>query len=781
MSQFFEELKRRKVVRVGIAYLVAAWVLLQVTDVVVDILELPTWTARIVLYALTAGFFLSLLFAWIFEFTSRGIKRDRGKSTGQESAASAGQILEHGVVGILTMALLGIGIFWYQGKDDRWARDVAFPEIEQFAADGRWEEAYALAKQVEAKSPNNQALEVIWGSISWLTSIPSNPAGATVYRRPYANPDAEWERLGITPLDNIHIPLGLSVLRMELDGYAPLLRMIGGETDGTRDLPIREKPLVIWPHVRPGAFDFDTVDSLPDGMVRVPAEDLVLNGQEVDLRSFHIGRYEVTNREFKEFVDAGGYQRRELWEYDFEDDGDIIPWEEAMAGFTDASGRPGPSTWEAGTYADGKEEYPVAGVSWYEAAAYAKFAGRELPTVHHWRRAFASGMLAWIMPASNLGSEGTAPGGEYQGVSWTGAFDMAGNVREWCLNAVADQRVILGGSWDDPPYAVQTTIIDPGSLPPLNRSGTNGFRLAILQDEAAVAQELRKPLLNREEISFSGPVSDEVFAAYLNNFDYDSVPLNPAIEQTQNTRHWTRERISIAAGSADEKLPLYLYLPNSGSPPYQTIIYWPTINALILDSVDQTRVQLDFALKNGRAVVLPILDGTFERRLPRFPDWATVAGRDLVIEQVKDMRRSIDYLETRSDIDSEALAFYGFSWGGRVGAIALVVEPRLKVGVLHMAGLQHLQMAETSVLNYLPRVDVPVLQFNGRYDTDFQFETSAKPFFDLLGTSTADKKHVVEPTGHFVSHATVVGETLNWLDKYLGPPIEQQLISSAGQ
>jgi len=165
----------------------------------------------------------------------------------------------------------------------------------------------------------------------------------------------------------------------------------------------------------------------------------------------------------------------------------------------------------------------------------------------------------------------------------------------------------------------------------------------------------------------------------------------------------------------------------------------------------------------------PPSTGTLERRGSGFPDWGTVAGRDLVIRQMRDMRRSIDYLETRADIDADAIAYYGLSWGGRLGAIAMAVEPRLKVGILNQAGLQHLKMPETSVLNYLPRVKVPVLQFNGRFDSDFVYETSAKPFFDLIGTRVADKKHVVEPTGHFVSRPVVVGETLNWLDKYLGP------------
>jgi cephalosporin-C deacetylase-like acetyl esterase len=129
------------------------------------------------------------------------------------------------------------------------------------------------------------------------------------------------------------------------------------------------------------------------------------------------------------------------------------------------------------------------------------------------------------------------------------------------------------------------------------------------------------------------------------------------------------------------------------------------------------------------------------------------------------MRRAIDYLETRPDVDTKSLSYYGYSWGGNVGPIALSVEPRLKVGILNQSGLSGTVQYDIQPEHYLPRVRQPVLQFNGRFDMVFPYSTSAKPFFDLLGAE--HKKHVMEPTGHFVRNSVIIGETLAWLDEYL--------------
>jgi hypothetical protein len=464
------------------------------------------------------------------------------------------------------------------------------------------------------------------------------------------------------------------------------------------------------------------------------------------------------------FIDDGGYRRRDLWEQEFVRDGRTIPWEEAMALFRDRTDRPGPSTWQAGTYPDGEGDYPVAGVSWYEAAAYARFVGQELPTVYHWRRALASGALAWVLPASVLEADEPSPVG--QGVGWTGTYDMLGNVREWCLNSKGEERFILGGGWNDAYHFGYSTLAQS----PFDRSAANGFRLAITRDASMAMQRAQQPVRESDDRPLPEPVTDDVFAAYRSDYEYDPAPLNATIEATESERYWTRERITFDAAYADERVILDLYLPRSGSSRFQTIVFWPPGAARIVPSAEQLKSHLDFALRNGRAVAYPIYKGMLERRLAVPPSLATIAGRDLTIQQVKDLRRTIDYLETRGDIDAGALAYFGVSFGAWAGALALAVEPRLRLAILNQVGMRRGLNAEIDVANFLPRVNVPVLQLNGQTDTIYPIETSAKPFFELLGTPAEDKRHVITPSGHFAPPPAVIGETLNWLDKYFGPP-----------
>jgi len=105
---FIDELKRRNVFRVGIAYVVVAWLLLQVTDIVVPILELPVWVARFVLFGLAIGFLPAVIIAWAFELTPAGLKRDKDVDRSASTTKSSGRKLDFAIIAALALALAGV-------------------------------------------------------------------------------------------------------------------------------------------------------------------------------------------------------------------------------------------------------------------------------------------------------------------------------------------------------------------------------------------------------------------------------------------------------------------------------------------------------------------------------------------------------------------------------------------------------------------------------------------------------------------------------------------------
>lgn len=169
---------------------------------------------------------------------------------------------------------------------------------------------------------------------------------------------------------------------------------------------------------------------------------------------------------------------RDFWKEGFVDRGRIVSWDDGMTRLRDTTGRSGPSGWELGTYPEGQADFPVTGVSWYEAAAYAVFAGKSLPTVAHWRAAASydtfAGNFADILNVSNFGGKGPARVGSHPGLGPSGTYDMAGNAKEWCWNESGEKRFILGGGWNEQSYA----FADMDAQLPFDRGPAFGFRLA---------------------------------------------------------------------------------------------------------------------------------------------------------------------------------------------------------------------------------------------------------------------------------------------------------------
>jgi DNA-binding SARP family transcriptional activator/formylglycine-generating enzyme required for sulfatase activity/dienelactone hydrolase len=686
-------------------------------------------------------------------------------------ARTRGFVRSRNAFAAVAVVTLGASAFWLANRNDdaHWLLRAALPQIEDFLSAADWESAFRLVREAERRVPNSPEIAELWPRVSWRVAIASEPAGAMVYRQAYLAPNDEWEMLGRTPMQNIRIPYGLSRLRFELPGHQPLFRALGGAHINWQELKPADPDVLL---VGPYSFRLDTEASLPSDMIRVPGWFVRLDGDRIAVGDFFLGRYEVTNAEYRAFVIAGGYQRPELWD-PVVVNGVSIPWRDAMTRFVDRTGRPGPSTWEAGDYPQGDDQLPVSGVSWYEATAYARFAGRELPTAHHWQHALANAMFPWLLPASNFGGAGPRRVTESRAMSHVGAYDMAGNVREWTSTAIGDERITLGGSWNDPYYIAGT---EDTSAPPTDRSPGNGIRLAIMRDEPRAASRLRAPMRSRTTTApdvVREPVADAVFAAYSRVFDYDRRPLEATVDDVDTTRVWIRERISFAAGYGTERVELYLYVPRHVRPPYQTVVYWPGWDTFGLDDVDEYFAkQLDFAVKSGRAVAFPIYRGTFGRTVggvrtrPRF---GSAEYRDNTIYTVKDLRRTIDYLETRSDIAHDALAYFGYSWGGVNGPVALAQEPRMRAAIIQIGLLPPMAATpEVDPVNSLPRVRVPTLLFSGEFDPMVPRGNSER-YFALLGTTSSQKRHVIAIGGHFIPRPLVIRETLEWLDRHLGP------------
>src|SRR5262249_9212723 len=146
--------------------------------------------------------------------------------------------------------------------------------------------------------------------------------------------------------------------------------------------------------------------------------------------------------------------------------------------------------------------------------------------------------------------------------------------------------------------------------------------------------------------------------------------------------------------------------------------------------------------------------------------------RDTVMQWSKDLGRSIDYVESRSDIDKNKIGYLGVSMGTAFGVILTSLEDRLKVVVFLDGGYFRTDNLPKGIdqVDFAPRLKQPVLMVNGRYDASFPVVESQEPLFRMLGTPAADKRHVLLESPHDVreDRATLTKEVLAWLDKYLG-------------
>jgi len=779
---FIDELKRRKVFRLATMYAVAGWIVLQVGEVTFEPLGLPEGSLRALIFFVFLGFPIALALGWIFDWTPGGIERtaarvedpaDRAET--ESSASTGGRWRRIALVAVALLVAFGVyrGFeFWSQV---RWLQDVAQPELVRHIEVNDYHQAFLLAREMESRLGTLPALESVWPLISAPVAFSTDPPGATVSYRDFRQVDGAWTVLGETPTAEVRVPRGPSLWQIEKEGHV------------TREF-VRAPSSLPMPQFRwPEHYVLDREDEVPNDVVAIEARQYAqvsLGGFPVQsafqLDRSYLDRTEVHNDAYRAFVEAGGYEREEFWREPFVDGERTLSFQEAMARFVDATGRPGPSTWIGGRPPQGLEDHPVAGVSWYEAMAYARFEGRDLPTAYHWAAAALPDIeiVEPIAPAlsaqSNLEGTGTEPVGSRPGVSAAGALDMFGNVAEWVSTARGEQeRFTLGLGWSDPAYNVSLAT----AASPWSRLPAQGFRLVDYPSGPPAAELLAPVDVTPVDYESLELLSEEAIALVAPPVEPVSEVLPVSGTNRTRLRGVSVERIEIqSSSSAADPLPLYIIAPEDAAPPHSVVIWYSGLNAILVQDEQNlltTSSFLDFLSDSGRMIVMPVWTDTFSRNdgstFRRFMGGGA-SQRELVSAWAADLGLTIDYLASRDDVEQDAIAFVGLSLGALVGELIVPRNDRIRTAVYWSGGFPASleRPAASAIASLAQRSDQSVLMLNGRYDFVFPLD-GQRSYHRFLGAPPEHKRHVVYDAGHFGwPLGEFVRENLDWMDRYLG-------------
>jgi eukaryotic-like serine/threonine-protein kinase len=799
IREFLSELKKRHVYRVAVAYGIVAWFVVQAASIVVPELLLPGWITRALIVLAVLGFPLALVLAWAYDITPAGMQRTPGRrdADAMASPATPGSATQGGapttpVRFVLATAAVvmvvggGIGMYALSRPSlaDVPRGDALLAELAAISEAGRYVDAFELAR-LAAGLGEEVPDSLAWRFTDRLTVL-SEPAGALVTWRHAARdtsdaaPDTTWTELGRTPVRGRAVARGDYLVRIAADGYAPAERLASSGLPRAGSPPTAEVQLDV--RLLPSG-------SVPAGMVHVPGGRYQIASRDLQalsatLEDFYVDRHEVSNARYAEFVDAGGYARADYWA-DLADDvrGDA---DTVLRRLVDQTGLPAPRAWSGQQSPPGEAQHPVTGVSWYEAAAYCRFRGGRLPTLFEWEKTARDGRIAYtegvVLPwgyvgprehvqgRANFNSRGTQPVGSFPfGISPYGAYDMAGNAKEWLRNRSETGRAVTGGSWADPIYV----FAEVGSMEATAASPAVGFRCAqpTVPERAAGAQG-DDPIRVAVETPVYTPVDAATFAALLSHYHYDRRPLEAALEGRVETASWTRERITYN-GPGGARVIAYLFLPKTGRGPYQTVVYVPHTGAFFGDSVAaQAADLLGPLVRAGRAMFTLVMEGMTEREVPPGttpPATRSVAFRDQMVRHATELRRGLDYLETRNDIDASALAYIAVSWGAGSRLVFAGTDERFRAVVFIGGGIDervHPTLPEASNINFAPRLRMPKLVLNGREDEEHPWRTRGLALWNLLPEPR--ELALFDGVGHIPPAELRIPAIRDFLDRRLG-------------
>jgi len=752
INSLFNKLKRSSLFKAIAAYAVFAFVIVQVASLVSDTFNLSQQFMQNLIWVFIIGFPFLAVIAW----------------------AASSKFSTFKILGIFLLVLAtGYGSGSYV-----WVNNFVLPDLKEELEKDNYVAAWDKLNLLNSFAPFFYNSESLDSEISLAVSLNIKEPGVTVSWKPYtAEKDYEWRYVGLSPFKEFRLPRGVIHLKLEKEGFQ------------TRHLVEANPSFLFDNHPVPLVFTLPQIEmytqgSIPKGMVPIDGGRFIpaLIGEGVtdyNLSTFYIDKYEVTNKAFKEFVDAKGYELFQFWtDMEFILDGESLSWEQARELMIDSTGSYGPSNWELSSFREGEEDLPVSGISWYEAQAYARFKGNILPPMYHWAKAafppteIAAPISPVLLKKSNFSGKSIKNVGE-TGIGAYGTYDMAGNVSEWSWNIFGGRGLTLGGNYSDPAYSASSATPSPRFV----RSESIGFRTVRLlnpRDLNPFGDPINRPAPKPPE--FYKPFTDEEFKLYSRNFEVGYKDLNAKTLYVDESHSvWTKERIQIDVGYNNEVMDILIFRPKKSFNKVQSVLLYPGANYYRtppdIDDVSPGEYGLDFIIKSGRALIWPAYKGSMNRitdmniAFPSTPDHFRLF-RQLLSNWTVDTYRTIDYLQSREDFDSDDIFYVGMSYGGLFTPHVLLFEKRFKAAIFYVGGAYTNIPPMSDGKNHLPRLDIPILMLNGKQDYLVP-AIAPNTMFASIGTPEDDKRLVFYDSGHWpLPRNQMIKETLAWIDKY---------------
>ncbi len=663
---------------------------------------------------------------------------------------------------VLSVSLLLLFIYFFiRDQSNKQLLEDELPLIATAVDQG--DNLYAFQKINELLEiyPDNEILKIYLDKSTRIINVNTSPSAIDVHIT--YGIDSPWSYLGKTPVDSIYVPAltdNQFQIKFKMDDHSHVV-----------------------PSGMAGWFDLHGLSRTPSDHVFMPGRrDQFMWFPGIDLgvvsyAPFSIGIAEVSNGQYQEFVDAKGYERPELWDFPFTVDGEEVVFADAVKQFTGRHGQLGPAQWSYGKHPANQEDFPVTGVSWFEARAYARFREMQLPNMYQWLAAANlahTGLLPDIS-RSNLKSSIMREFADSHDANVYGIKNIAGNVKEWVTNPHGQERrkqTILGGAYYDNEYNFNEYY----SADPFERSIGYGVRLVQRRTDTEedsldhkVVSHIKRDILSEED------VSDAVFEVYKAQFDYAPSPIDAQLDTlTGFDTDYVVERFEMPTPYASsDNLSGYVVYHERYLGDVKPILVFPAAGAIY--ATDHATIPAgiikdkNYLLMEGYAVVHPVYYNTYDREKPLKTWWANQSEeyKNSIIRMGKEYRRTIDYLATRQDMDMRHLSYYGYSWGSIMSNTLLALDDRINSAFLCVGGLQlPRSKKEINPAYFIRRIRTPIMHITGKGDGVFEYETSQIPMQKLLGTPKEDQEMVVlEDVGHSIPKDVIVEHHLRWLKK----------------